>query len=76
MFCIDFKSAFGDIYTFAVLDVAREAVNAGLNDLAVLLLEKETHLDRRVKMLLSLNKIEMALKTAAKSQQPDLCELY
>ncbi|VDD92679.1 unnamed protein product [Enterobius vermicularis] len=62
-------SSFPDV-SFA--DVAREAVNAGLNDLAVLLLEKETHLDRRVKMLLSLNKIEMALKRAAKSQQPDL----
>uniref|UniRef100_A0A0N5A7L6 Vacuolar protein sorting-associated protein 16 homolog n=1 Tax=Syphacia muris TaxID=451379 RepID=A0A0N5A7L6_9BILA len=65
-------SSFPDV-SFA--DVAMKAVDAGLNDLAVLLLEKETHLDRRVQMLLSLNKIELALRTATKSQQPDLLHI-
>lgn len=57
-------------------DVAMKAVEAGLNEMAELLLEKETRLNRQVEMLLKLNKVDKALAKAAKSQQPDLCRQF
>ncbi|VDN57724.1 unnamed protein product [Dracunculus medinensis] len=56
-------------------DVAMKAVEAGLNEMAELLLEKETRLNRQVEMLLKLNKVDKALAKAAKSQQPDLLHI-
>ncbi|VDP16867.1 unnamed protein product [Onchocerca flexuosa] len=53
-------------------DVAMKAAGANLNELAELLLDKETCLNRQVEMLMKLNKIDRALAKAAKSQQPDL----
>lgn len=54
------------------IDVAMKASDANLNQLAELLLDKETCLKRQVEMLMKLNKIDRALAKAAKSQQPDL----
>uniref|UniRef100_A0A8R1Y1P4 Vacuolar protein sorting-associated protein 16 homolog n=2 Tax=Onchocerca TaxID=6281 RepID=A0A8R1Y1P4_ONCVO len=53
-------------------DVAMKAAGANLNELAELLLDRETCLNRQVEMLMKLNKIDRALAKAAKSQQPDL----
>ncbi|VDK75281.1 unnamed protein product [Litomosoides sigmodontis] len=53
-------------------DVAMKAASANLNELAELLLDKETCLNRQVEMLIKLNKVDRALAKAAKSQQPDL----
>ncbi|MCP9265930.1 Vacuolar protein sorting-associated protein 16-like protein [Dirofilaria immitis] len=54
-------------------DVAMKAADANLNELAELLLDRETCLNRQVDMLMKLNKIDRALAKAARSQQPDLC---
>lgn len=51
-----------------------KAAGANLNELAELLLDRETCLNRQVEMLMKLNKVDRALAKAAKSQQPDLCE--
>lgn len=56
-------------------DVAMKAVEGGLSEMAELLLDKETRLNRQVLMLLNLNKVEKALSKAAQSQQPDLLHL-
>ncbi|KAL3982294.1 Vps16 N-terminal region family protein [Acanthocheilonema viteae] len=53
-------------------DVAMKAAAANLNELAELLLDRETCLNRQVEMLMKLNKVDRALAKAAKSQQPDL----
>lgn len=56
------------------LDIAMKAADANLNELAELLLDRETNLSRQVEMLLKLNKTDRALAKAARSQQPDLCK--
>ncbi|VDN05647.1 unnamed protein product [Thelazia callipaeda] len=53
-------------------DVAMKAADANLNELAELLLDRETCLSRQVEVLMKLNKVDRALAKAAKSQQPDL----
>lgn len=60
--------------TRIVTDVAMKAAGANLNELAELLLDRETCLNRQVEMLMKLNKVDRALAKAAKSQQPDLCK--
>uniref|UniRef100_A0A1I7VGH0 Vacuolar protein sorting-associated protein 16 homolog n=1 Tax=Loa loa TaxID=7209 RepID=A0A1I7VGH0_LOALO len=76
---LDFKvlsemivSKFTNYPEVSFADVAMKAASANLNELAELLLDRETCLNRQVEMLTKLNKIDRALAKAAKSQQPDL----
>uniref|UniRef100_A0A915PN14 Vacuolar protein sorting-associated protein 16 homolog n=1 Tax=Setaria digitata TaxID=48799 RepID=A0A915PN14_9BILA len=65
-------SKFSNYPEVSFADVAMRAAGANLNELAELLLDKETCLTRQVEMLVKLNKIDRALAKAARSQQPDL----
>lgn len=61
-------------FTIQNLDIAEAAEKKKLEQLSVILLDREPNIERQVSMLLKLKKTKEALEKATQSHQPNLCK--